>query len=314
MSGVSFVVVCYNHARYAEPVARAIRAQRDIDDAEYIIVDDGSTDGTAEAFAAATAGWCDTVVLRQHNQGPSRALNAGLMRATRPLAKLVGGDDVLHPAATSLLRDALRRHDAIYAFGRLAAFAPARATEPGYWDAFFPPLDSPPETAIDDPLAFVARGMSYNPSCVLLRTAEARAAGGSDERAFVEDYSLSLRLALRGRFVLVDAPVAYAPDGDPLRLGTFGAQTLHDLNLALAGFIADHPEVPGRYRRMIARRAFARSWHWARRRGGSGFVSKAFAMFALAQLRLLPVGHDTLLESCKPFRATDAIRFPKHAP
>ena len=311
MSGVSFVVVCYNHARYAEPVTRALRAQRDIADAEYVIVDDGSTDGTAEAFAAATRGWPNLVIVRQENQGPSRALNAGLARATRPLIKLVGGDDVLHPEATLRLRDAVLRHVAVYAFGRLGAFDPAEAASSAHWDERFRPMGRPAERTIDDPLDFMIRGMSFNPSCVLLRAAEAKEAGGSDARVFVEDYSLSLRLAMRGRFVGIDATVAFAPEGDPNRLGMDGAQTLHDLNLALAGFIADHPELPGRYRRAIARRAFTRAWHWARRKGNKRVLSSEFLLFALAQLRLLPTGPNTLMKSCLPFRNTDTIRFPR---
>ena len=311
MTGVSFLVVCYNHARYAAPVTRALRAQRDVADAEYVIVDDGSTDGTAEAFAAATAGWTNCSIIRQHNQGPSRALNAGLARTTRPLVKLVGGDDVLHPEATTRLREALQRHVAVYAFGRLGAFDPAAAASAAYWEDRFQPMGRPAERVIDDPLDFMVRGMSFNPSCVLIRTAEAKQAGGSDARVFVEDYSLSLRLAMRGRFVGIDAAVAFAPEGDPLRLGNDGAQTLHDVNLALAGFLADHPDLPARYRRLIARRAFTRAWHWARRKGRKTILSTDFLRFVLARLSLLPTAPDSLKRSCDPFRATDTIRFPR---
>jgi glycosyltransferase involved in cell wall biosynthesis len=310
MSGVSFVVICYNHARYAGPVTRALTAQRGIDDAEYIFIDDGSTDGTAEALAAATQGWPDTTIHRQENQGPSKALNQGLARATRPLIKLVGGDDVLHPDAAARLRAAMDRHAAVYGFGALHGFDPARGDDDAYWRSLFDPIDDAGETAIDDPLAFMARGMSFNPSCVLARTAEAKAAGGSDERVFVEDYSLSLRMALRGRFVQLHAPVAFAPEGDALRLGAHGAQTLHDVNLALAGLMADHPGLPGRYRRLMARRALTRAWHWARRHGRRTALSRDFLLFALAQLRLLPARPGHVFDSCRAFTATDTIRRP----
>jgi glycosyltransferase involved in cell wall biosynthesis len=59
---VSFVIVCYNHARYADRVARFLRLQRGVTDAEYIFIDDGSTDGTADALKNATAGWPNTFV------------------------------------------------------------------------------------------------------------------------------------------------------------------------------------------------------------------------------------------------------------
>lgn len=311
MNDVSFVIVCYNHARYADRVARFLRAQEGIDDAEYIFVDDGSTDGTADAIARATEGWRNTRIHRQANTGPSNALNQGIRRATRPFIKLVGGDDLLHPRATVMLRDRLVARNAVYAFGRLGAFDPEIAVDDTkYWSRLMPPIGAMSDTLIDDPLAFLIRNMSHNPSCILLRTADAQAAGGSDESVFVEDYSLSLRMALRGGFVHLPVEVAFAPEGDEQRLSTDGAQTLHDVNSALAGLVRDHPELRWRYRSRIARRAAGRGWHWARRKGGESIFSRIWLLSMLGHLRLLPPSSSIMEAACQPFRATNVIRLP----
>jgi hypothetical protein len=238
-------------------------------------------------------------------------MNAGLYRATRPLVKLVGGDDVLHPEATARLAAALERNDAVFAFGALGAFDPARQGETGYWDGVFEPIRHAAETPLDSPLEFILRNMSFNPSCVLARTAELQASGGCDERVFVEDYSLALRMALRGRFVRLGATVAFAPASDPRRLGTDGAQTLHDINLALADFLDAHPGIPPRCRRLATRRALTRAWLWAHRRAGRSVLSRAFLRFAFSRLRLDAGGPDAIRRSCRAFRTTDRIRFPE---
>jgi glycosyltransferase involved in cell wall biosynthesis len=189
----------------------------------------------------------------QDNKGPSNAINQGIQRATRPLIKLVGGDDLLHPDATRLLHDHLIAENAVYAFGKLDAFdTNAEIEDEAYWSSLMPGLEDVQSVRIDDPLRFLIKGMMFNPSCVLLRRSDVIAAGGSDESVFVEDFSLSLRMALRGPFVSVPVYVAYGPAEDEKRLSHDGAQTLHDMNAALAGIIRDYPDLPRYRKNMIA--------------------------------------------------------------
>ena len=319
VTDISFVVICYNHARYAERVTHFLRAQNDVQDAEYIFIDDGSPDGTAEALKSATAGWPNTLVHRQDNKGPSNALNQGLRRATGTYVKLVGGDDILHPDATRVLREALIAENAIYAFGKLDAFdVDKKISDESYWTSLLKPIEDISRTRIDDPLKLLVKGMTYNPSCILLRREEALAAGGSDESVFVEDFSLSLRMALRGAFVSVPTYVAYGPSDDDQRLSHDGAQTLHDMNAALAGFLRDHPHLSRNRRNMVARSALGRGLKWARRREGMTILFRIGLLNALANIRLpgFPLFAPTpgMMEAaCDPFRNSREIRRPEAA-
>lgn len=316
MTEVSFVVICYNHARYAARVAHYLQLQKDVTEAEYIFVDDGSTDGTTEALQAATKGWPNTTVHRQENKGPSGAMNKGLSLATGTYIKLVGGDDLLHPDATRILRAALIAEGAVYAFGMLDAFDTEKdIPDADYWTSLMKPVEEVEPRRIEDPLQFLIKGMTYNPSCMLMRRDDVIAAGGSDETLFVEDFSLSLRMALRGTFVSVPAYVAYGPADDDQRLSHDNAQTLHDMNAALAGLLRDHPELSRGRRNMVARSALGRGWKWARREEGMNIFSRIGLMNTLANIRLLgyPVfdSSPNMMETaCTPFRRQRSLRRP----
>jgi len=312
MAGVSFVIVCFNHARYIERVTHHLAQQSGIEDSEFIFIDDGSDDGTSDAIRRATQGWPNTVIHQQENAGPSNALNQGISKATKPFIKLVGGDDLLHPQATQFLLKKIEDHSAVYAFGELSNFDPAHElSDEQYFNDLMPQKSQPRHTVIEDALGFMIRSMPFNPSCLLLRADVVKKTGGSDENVFVEDYSLSLRMATQGKFVQLPETVAYAPQGDEKRLSMNGAQTLHDANLALAGLIRDYPNLEKKYKRLIAKRAAGRAWLWARREGGRSVLSQAYLNFVLANSGLQTATNSFMKNCCQPFRQTNTIRLPK---
>ena len=115
---VSVIIPAYNIVRYLEACVRSVLRQtwRDF---ELILVDDGSTDGTATlcdrlAAEASAHGDAPAVrVLHRPNGGPAAARNAGLdaARAAEAIA-FIDGDDVVHERYLAVLVDALRRSGA----------------------------------------------------------------------------------------------------------------------------------------------------------------------------------------------------------
>ncbi len=93
---VSIVIPAYNVAKY---VGRTLDAalEQTYPHCDVTVVDDGSTDGTAEVLA----GYADRVqVIRQPNfGGPSRPRNIGIAATNGDLVALCDGDDVLKPEA-----------------------------------------------------------------------------------------------------------------------------------------------------------------------------------------------------------------------
>ncbi|WP_422934602.1 bifunctional polysaccharide deacetylase/glycosyltransferase family 2 protein [Sinomonas sp. P47F7] len=90
---VTVIVPAYNESAGIEAAVRSIVASNH--PVEIIVVDDGSTDGTADLVEA--LGLPGVRVVRKHNGGKPSALNAGLELASHELVVMVDGDTVFEP-------------------------------------------------------------------------------------------------------------------------------------------------------------------------------------------------------------------------
>jgi glycosyltransferase involved in cell wall biosynthesis len=130
---VSVIVPAYNAEAFIAETLDSAFAQ-DFRPLEVIVVDDGSTDRTAEI-----AGRYEVQLVRQPNRGPAAARNAGLARARGDYIAILDADDVWPEDRVSCLVEALRS-GADIAFGLSQIFLtpgqpkpehfPERVTEP----------------------------------------------------------------------------------------------------------------------------------------------------------------------------------------
>lgn len=308
---VSFVVTVFNKVPYLPHVWAGLLAQQRSPEVEheYVFVDDGSTDGSADLLARLTAGHPNVTILAQPNAGPAMTLNRGIAAATGGFVKLLDSDDVLLPWATCGLLGALAET------GAEAAFAPfPQQLRYGVTEGVAPLLATPrpdlPRARLVDLLPVSLRRAQATPSLWLVRRDALLAAGCSDPGVFVQDYSLELRLAARGPIAVLDAPVVAYPDAAPGRLSDAHAQVLHDVNAALARFLADHPSLPPALRRAALRRAAGRAWLFASRHGPAEEALRALMLHLLALAGALPgrwQGEEAL---CRAFRHGPPIRRP----
>jgi glycosyltransferase involved in cell wall biosynthesis len=308
MPSVSYVVTIYNKAPVLPFLLAGLAAQEGDFEREFIFVDDGSTDDSAARLREMTAGWSGVTIVSQPNAGPAPAFNAGVRRARGNFIKPVDGDDLLLPWATRRLLEA------IGATGCAVAFGPQEAR----YDTAVPPAvalaawrhEVGPVERLDDALRRSLHRAQTNPSAWLARADVVRRSGGCDERVFIQDYSIELRLASQGPFVRLSEPVFLAPYANPGRLSDNQAQILHDMNLALAHFVAERPDLSRDLARLGLVRAATRAWAWARRHGGKGFASREFGRVCAARLGLLRPTPVNLRATCAAFAETNSIRVP----
>lgn len=106
---VSVLVPAFNVERFiAQSVASALK--QTLDDIEVIVINDGSTDGTAEALTS----YMDQIVYaEQSNRGLAGARNAALARATGKYVALLDGDDFWPPDRLEKMVPYLESHPEI---------------------------------------------------------------------------------------------------------------------------------------------------------------------------------------------------------
>jgi glycosyltransferase involved in cell wall biosynthesis len=123
---VSFLVPAYNEAATIERVLEAVWAL-DLDK-QLVVVDDGSTDATAEIVERWREGRDDVVFLRQENRGKGAAVRAAIPHADGDISVIQDADLEYDPADVPALIEPIERGVADVVFGsRLSGGRPQRA-------------------------------------------------------------------------------------------------------------------------------------------------------------------------------------------
>ncbi|MBI5878482.1 MAG: glycosyltransferase family 2 protein [Chloroflexi bacterium] len=120
---VSVLMAVYNGARYLRAAVDSILAQT-LTDFEFIIVDDGSTDDTAQILAA----YDDPRIVRLHNEtniGLTRALNRGLAVTRGTYIARQDADDASTPERLARQAAFLSAHDRVGLVGSGARWVDA---------------------------------------------------------------------------------------------------------------------------------------------------------------------------------------------
>jgi glycosyltransferase involved in cell wall biosynthesis len=129
---ITVIVPAYNAGPYLDAALASVAGQTR-PPMEVIVVDDGSTDGTA-AIAAGWHGRLGTIRLRiigQSNRGLSVARNRGLLASRGDLVAFLDADDEYLPEHLALLAAAFEhRADVVMAFGDMRCWPEHQAKTP----------------------------------------------------------------------------------------------------------------------------------------------------------------------------------------
>jgi len=202
---VSVIIPTHNRSAMATEAIASVLAQREVS-AELIVVDDGSTDATAETLARIcgaaherAGGVSMRIAEHRVNRGAAATRNTGVALATAPLVAFLDSDDLWAPFKLRRQIDFMATHpDCAIAQTAELWIRNGIRVNPGVrhrkraGDIFLESL----------------RTCLLSPSAVILRTSLFRAIGGFDETLeAAEDYDLWIRILARHEAGLIDEPL-----------------------------------------------------------------------------------------------------------
>jgi glycosyltransferase involved in cell wall biosynthesis len=208
---VSVIVPAYNHARYVAAALDSVAAQTHAD-LELIVVDDFSSDGTAEAVerwraASGAARRFGRVELVRHaaNRGAHASLNDGMALARGEYLCFLNSDDCFAPTRIALLLERMRAQGARFAFSAVM------------------PIDDAGRRALQSPLArriatageeiallpstsfgFLYRQLAISTGNFLLERSLQGEVGEFKPLQYCHDWDFALRAFLRAEPLFVD--------------------------------------------------------------------------------------------------------------
>ena len=117
---VSVIIPAYNHASYIDAAVQSV-VEQDYPQIEIIVIDDGSTDGTAQAAEKALErGGRPYRMTRQENAGAHATINRGIQQAKGDYIAILNSDDRYLPGRLRMILDALIESRKRFAFSKLA--------------------------------------------------------------------------------------------------------------------------------------------------------------------------------------------------
>lgn len=204
-TGITLIVVSYNHERFLPQLLRSIDAQTTAPE-HVILCDDNSHDDSPRLLEAwsLTTPLTVTLHLSSANRGLPMTLNQALSEVDTAFYAYISADDVMAPTRLARQHDVLASGlDAFVYSDATVIDQDGRELRPAFIERFLPPGSSP----TDDFRSLLELGNWIPAASVMARASSVRAVHGYDESLFFEDYDLWLRLSRTGTFTHVPEPL-----------------------------------------------------------------------------------------------------------
>lgn len=269
---ISVVIPTYNRCQATQAAVESVLAQtwRPL---QVIVVDDGSNDGSADELKAIcdhlSSPGVEVTLIRQNNQGPSLARNAGLKCALGRWVAFLDSDDSWLPEKLERQMRVLEQFAECGGCFTDARYLNSAGMDESTFRLFGRHYGQPSGIDWDAPGLLARSFCGFFLSTLLVSTEIVRRIGGLDaEVGFAEDRDLYFRLALVTPLAYLDEPLVRtdrspSPAGstcrpwDKVEVRLQGHQRMYEKWLGLG------TALPREIRRIVKRELQSTHCHWA---------------------------------------------------
>ncbi len=278
---ISVIITVYNKAQFLPGVIKSLINQTIAPQMEFIFVDDASTDNSIEIIKQNTSKIQNIQIIKsEQNLGPSIRLNQGAKKASGEYLLLMDGDDVLFNNAAEIMLNLIENKRADFIYGKRKKLETTQNISI---------VEKIEFVLSNEPLYYILTNKNLVNMSSLVRYDLFKKAEGCDERIFIQDESLPLRLALNAkRFIdLKNAVIGIMPEGNKhsyKRLSKNLSQQFHDRFLAYYNFINDNYDKIDRYQNLLFNRCVSTMWKHAQEQQAFPYLSKYFWYYILSKI------------------------------
>ncbi len=286
-ASVTVIVPAFNAEPFLAGAVASALAQT-LPPAEVLVVDDGSSDRTAEIAAAFPP---PVRCLRQANQGLPGARNTGIAAAQGEWLALLDADDAWPPDHLEQSLRCAARNGADFVFSDAQVVAPQRRWASWLERAGHGWLPQAGAEALARPYELLLQHGSFAlPSTVVVRRAAVDAAGRFDAslRPGPEDLDLWLRLAPATRWAFNRATRIERTEGDTNLTGDRLGMAAGTARLWTKALDSAPPALSGSHRRLLRQRLAQAHWeqaYWSLQADQPAAAARAAALSLRQQWR-----------------------------
>jgi glycosyltransferase involved in cell wall biosynthesis len=306
---VSYVVTVFNKEDTIAKTAASLLNQSGDFNAEYIFVDDASTDRSVSILEELGDPRI-RIVRNTDNKGPSIRLNQGALEAKGEYLQFIDADDILVRGATAEMLRILQTEEAEVIYGKWKHFSHLQGE---LLDEELEP--NLPYVVSEDPLRYVLTHRNIV-RMVLMTTLECfRSSGGCDETIFIQDESLPLRLAWKAtRFIDFSGKVVIVSQSSIGNLSNNADQIYHDGFHACRNALIEMSDIDDALKRLIRKKALSIAWKYYYRELGGSHFSLIFCDYLWSRIISGDPGDSRISSLSCLFSDGDEVRRPAAGP
>ncbi len=299
---LSYLITVYNKRPDLPHLLESLYKQKGLEDVEvdFVFSDDFSNDGSV-AFLKACQEKDPRIIIieNEENRGPTHRINQAAKRAQGDYFIALDSDDYLPENASALFLKTIESCDVDLVFGQ---------TKRG---PFPPPAikDSPHIDIHKDALGFTAEKKIVHMGFISSKTLW-HEAGGADERLFIQDQSLPLRLSAKAtKLAYVSDVVYWLKPKTEESLSANRIQQHHDRFFS-ALYQFQLGKMSNKARLALLNQMISACWKLSRDTNKLAYLSPSFANYLLFKLCNLPPSANRLMAYANKMSKLDGVRRP----